>query len=181
MAEELKVNEEDIVDFDLSLVDCQPSALIGLHKEFLSSPRMDNMVSSLCSLDSIIEYAGHAGPKTGIASIFLFDHEEVGSTSMQGANSNMILEVSERIFKNLAPTGKNSQEDYFIMMRNSMIVSADMAHAIHPNYPEYHQESNAPKMQEGIILKVSAGQKYTTDAVTTAILREVAGLVDVPL
>ena len=99
---------------------------------------MDNMVSSLTALDAIIEYSASEAPKTGIAKAYLFDHEEVGSTSMQGANSNLIIELSERIFYNLAPSTKNSIEDYYLMMRNSMIVSADMAHAVHPNYPEYH-------------------------------------------
>ena len=109
-----------------------------MHKEFVSSPRLDNLGSSLPSVDSIIEYAKEGDKENAeVSMIMLFDHEEIGSESMQGANSNMLVEVTERIFGSVKPDYK--KDDYFKSIHKSFLISADMAHGIHPNYSEKHQ------------------------------------------
>lgn len=138
LALDLGVSADEIVDFELSCYDHHPPAITGLHSEFVSSPRLDNLASSLCSLDSLVEFhKTGAKDNAEVSMIMLFDHEEVGSQSAQGADSNLIVEATERISFNL----KNDlpKEDYFRIIRNSFVISADMAHAIHPNYPEKHQ------------------------------------------
>lgn len=83
----------------------------------------------------------------------LFDHEEIGSTSMQGANSNMLLELTERVSEAVYP--KYTKEDYFRSIRKSFFISADMAHGVHPNYSEKHHQSHMPKIHHGIVLKTN--------------------------
>lgn len=86
--------------------------------------------------------------------IILFDHEEIGSCSAQGADSNLPVEITQRIFKAACP--KQSIEEYYLAIRRSLLLSADMAHAIHPNYPEKHQPQHLPEIQKGIVLKTNA-------------------------
>lgn len=114
-----------------------PPAITGLHQEFVASPRLDNLASSLASLDSLINYA-NKGPKDHgeCTMIMLFDHEEIGSTSAQGANSNMVVEAVDRVC--LAMNPKTPREDIYRAVHKSFLISADMAHAIHPNYAEKH-------------------------------------------
>ena len=153
---------------------------MGLHNEFVSSPRLDNLASSLCSLDSIVEYS-----KTGnldnaeCSMIMLFDHEEIGSMSAQGADSNMVVETTERILAGVAPA--STREDYYRSIRNSYFISADMAHAVHPNYPEKHQSHHHPKIHEGIVLKFNANQRYTTDSASAALLKVMAARSNPPV
>lgn len=137
IASDLNVKAEDIIDFELNAYDHFPAAIIGLHKEFVSSPRLDNLASSLCSLDSIIEFSKTGNKDNAECSmIMLFDHEEIGSQSAQGADSNMVVEATERIL--LACNPASTKEDYYTAIRKSFFVSADMAHALHPNYSEKH-------------------------------------------
>lgn len=113
---DLQIDRSQIVDFELNVVDHQEPSIIGLHKEFVSGPRLDNLGSSLVSLDSIIELH-KSGPQNNaeVSMIMLFDHEEVGSQSAQGADSNMAAEVTQRIFEGVLPQYKNS--DYFRAIR----------------------------------------------------------------
>jgi len=162
------------------MYDFHPPALTGFHDEFVSSPRLDNLSSSLSSLDALIDYH-KTGDKdnTEVSMCMLFDHEEVGSTSAQGADSNLVVEATERISSCLKPT--MTKEDYYRQMRNSFFVSADLAHAVHPNYPEKHQSSHQPQMQKGIVLKINANQRYATDSVSAAILRVLAANAQPPV
>jgi len=135
IAKDLKIKREDIVDFELSLADTQPSQIMGMHNELVSAPRLDNLASSLCALDAIVKHS-KVDQKTQrdhseVNMIVLFDHEEIGSTSAQGADSNLIKEVTQRISECF---GAKSQEDHFRAIRGSIVCSADMAHAIHPNH-----------------------------------------------
>ena len=119
------------------MYDSHKPAIVGLHQEFVASPRLDNLASSLASLDALIAHH-QSGDKDNkeVSMIMLFDHEEVGSQSAQGADSNMLVESTERIMAGLIPT--LTREDYYRAIRRSFFVSADMAHAIHPNYAEKH-------------------------------------------
>jgi aspartyl aminopeptidase len=105
--------------------------------------------------------------------IMLFDHEEVGSQSAQGADSNMAVEATTRIFESVALEG-SKQSDYYRAIRQSFLISADMAHALHPNYQEKHQASHAPKVHGGIVLKTNANQRYMTDVIGASVIRAVA-------
>ena len=164
---------EEIVDFEFCTYDHHAPAMMGLHNEFVSSPRLDNLASSLCSLDSIIEYH-KTGKKDNseCSMIMLFDHEEIGSMSAQGADSNMVVEATERIMSATAPTA--TREDLYRSIRRSYFISADMAHAVHPNYSEKHDGQHHPKIHEGIVLKFNANQRYTTDSVGAALMKVMA-------
>ena len=97
MANDLQVQRDEIIDFELCCYDAQPSCLIGLHEEFVSSPRLDNLASSLCSLDALISRSKiplEQRDTSEVDMIMLFDHEEIGSQSAQGADSNMLVEVT---------------------------------------------------------------------------------------
>ena len=173
LATDIGCSSEEIVDFELSCYDHHPPAITGLHSEFVSSPRLDNLASSLCSLDSIVQYHTSGNKDNSeVSMIMLFDHEEVGSCSAQGADSSMIVEATERISLNLKPD--LSKEDYYRIIRNSFVISADMAHAVHPNYAEKHQNQHQPKMHKGVVIKINANQRYMTDSVSAAILRVLA-------
>lgn len=110
-----------------------------MHEEFVSSPRLDNLASSLCALDAIIMHSKKdvktARNHSEVDMIILFDHEEVGSQSAQGADSNMANEILTRISECL---GAKTSEDHFRTVRNSLLLSADMAHAVHPNFSGKH-------------------------------------------
>ena len=156
MAKDLQVPRDSIIDFELNAYDSQPSCLVGLHDEFVSSPRLDNLASSLCSLDALIQRSKVPVAErdhSEIDMIMLFDHEEVGSQSAQGADSNMAVEITQRIFGGLTPF---DQELYYQAIHKSFLLSADMAHAVHPNYSEKHQGQHQPKIQEGIVVKINA-------------------------
>jgi aspartyl aminopeptidase len=168
---DLGIDPKSIVDFELNVVDTQPPALIGLHKEFLSSPRLDNLGSSLVAMDALIE--AHIAANDEVNMILLFDHEEVGSQSAQGADSNLAVETTTRIFESLSK-GKGSHSDYYRAIRQSFLISADMAHGLHPNYQEKHQSSHAPRLHQGIVLKTNANQRYMTDVIGATIIRAVA-------
>lgn len=157
-----------------------PPAITGLHQEFVSSPRLDNLASSLCSLDSLIQHSKEgAKDNDEVSMIMLFDHEEIGSTSAQGADSNMVVEATERIMAAVKPD--TSKEDYYRAIRKSYLISADMAHAVHPNYSEKHQGQHQPKIHEGIVIKINANQRYVTDSVSAAILRVIAANASPPV
>lgn len=179
IGEEIGSKPENIVDFELSLCDAYKSCIMGLHKEFISSGRLDNMLSSLCATHALIEVAGEPQDNSSINLVYLFDHEEIGSVSDQGAQGTIVKDSTERIFA--AFNEQQIDTRYKQALRNSYCVSADMAHAVHPNYTEKHQSLHAPKCHEGIVVKFNCNQRYMTDSVTTALLRAVAEKNDVPL
>lgn len=181
MASDLNIARENIVDFELNCYDSQPSCLVGMHDEFVSSPRLDNLASSLCSLDALVQRSKvplDQRDNAEIDMIMLFDHEEIGSQSAQGADSNMAVEITQRIFGALTPF---NQEEYFQAIHKSFLLSADMAHAVHPNYSEKHHGDHQPRMQQGIVLKINANQRYMTDTVGSSVLKVLAERAGVPL
>lgn len=180
ISKDLGIERASIVDFELNAIDSQPACLFGLHKEFISSARIDNLISSLTSIDSLIE-SHHKSSKDNaeVSMLMLFDHEEIGSQSMQGADSNMLVEVTERVFGSVYP--KFTKEDYFRSIRRSLLVSADMAHSVHPNYSDKHQGQHQPKIHNGIVLKQNCNQRYATDTIGASIIRTIAEKAGVPL
>lgn len=179
MAEEIGTTAENIVDFELSMVDTNKSCLIGLHKEFISSGRLDNMLSSLTATHALLEASEEVQDDNSVNLIYLFDHEEIGSRSDQGADGALVRDSLERIYG--AFNSGNIDVGYKAALRHSLCISADMAHAIHPNYQHKHQALHTPKIHEGIVLKINCNQRYMTDSVGSAILRDIAYTAGVPL
>mmetsp|Transcript_31549 Transcript_31549/g.27945 ORF Transcript_31549/g.27945 Transcript_31549/m.27945 type:complete len:492 (-) Transcript_31549:52-1527(-) len=179
IAEEIGTTAENIVDFELSMVDTNKSQLIGLHKEFISSGRLDNMLSSLTATHALLEVSEDVQDDRSVNLIYLFDHEEIGSRSDQGADGTLVKDSLERIYS----TFNSGVVDvgYKAAIRHSLCVSADMAHAIHPNYQHKHQALHSPIIHGGIVLKNNCNQRYMTDSVNSAILREIANRAEVPL
>lgn len=133
VSEQLSISPESIMDLELCIVDSNPSRFSGLHEEFISSPRLDNLMSTFCALQAIIS---SPVPNQEITLWAAFDNEEIGSNSIQGADCVVIEQVLERIIQ--AIPGESIKDAFSINLRKSFIVSADMAHALHPNYSEKH-------------------------------------------
>ena len=154
---------EDIRSFDVMFHDIQPSRVLGRDGEFLAAPRLDNLCSCFCGLEALIAIAGK-GEGPGPVILSLFDHEEVGSASRGGAAGPPLENVMERLV--LARGG--SREDLLRALAASFCVSADMAHATHPNYVERHEPDHFVHMNRGPVLKLNNNQRYATEAMTAA-------------
>jgi len=151
-----------ILGHDLYLYVRQNASVWGLEEEFISAPAIDDLTSIWCCLEGFLA----AGKSQAIPLFCTFDSEEVGSNSMQGAGSNLLELVMLRICRAM---GWDADQ----LLSQSFMVSADNAHAVHPNHPEYADPNNAPVMNGGVTLKFNANQKYTTDGVSAAIFRGV--------
>jgi aspartyl aminopeptidase len=154
LAKELSVNEEAICEMDLYLYDPQPASLVGIEDELLVSGRLDNLAMTHAILQGIIAAKNPA--QTSVA--VFYDHEEVGSQSPQGAFSSLLTELLERI--TLAQS--TLREDFYRALRNSYMISADMAHAFHPAYPEKYDPDYSPKMNQGPVIKRNANLRYAS-------------------
>ncbi|KAJ3265414.1 hypothetical protein HDU77_005437 [Chytriomyces hyalinus] len=183
IAGELQVTTEEISDFELCLFDTHPSAIGGVDNEFIFSARLDNLMSSFCAIEAIIKSVTEGSSETDsqIRVVSLFDNEEVGSNTAFGADSDL-LEVTVRRLATAELEGEKPGSTAFEQsLTRSFLISADMAHACHPNYSEKHEDNHRPAMNKGIVIKQNANQRYATTSVTTAILREVAKKRNVPL
>jgi len=181
LAKQLGCPIENIEDFELNVCDTQPSAIGGASKEFIFSGRLDNLAMSYCGLKALIEATNDEAAlekETNGLMVALFDHEEVGSNSAQGAASPVMFEAMRRATSVLQGPGEGVLER---SIRNSFLVSADMAHCLHPNYPEKHEENHQPKMHKGLVIKHNANQRYATTAVTSFLFREIAKQQGIPM
>ncbi|GAQ83212.1 Zn-dependent aspartyl aminopeptidase [Klebsormidium nitens] len=182
LADELKVDPEEIADFDLHVCDTQPSVIAGARKEFIYSGRLDNLASSYCALRALIDTVADGewlAQEKSVQMVALFDNEEVGSDSAQGAGSPTMFQAMKRVATLLAGSERAEGVEWRAI-RRSFLVSADMAHALHPNYPERHEEHHQPKMHEGLVIKHNANQRYATTAVTAFLFRELAKREGIP-
>ncbi|KAK2648250.1 hypothetical protein Ddye_015739 [Dipteronia dyeriana] len=171
---------DDICDFELQACDTQPSIVAGIKKEFIYSGRLDNLCMSFCSLKALIDTTSSASnleDETGVRMVALFDHEEVGSDSAQGAGSPVMFDALSRITDSFSPNSKLIEK----AIQKSFLVSADMAHALHPNYMDKHEENHQPKMHGGLVIKHNANQRYATNSVTSFIFREIARKHNLPV
>ncbi|MGB2919218.1 MAG: M18 family aminopeptidase [Mycobacterium sp.] len=160
VAERAGVDVEDVLGAELMTHDINPSRLVGADGDLLSAPRLDNQATCYAGLEAFL-----AAPPSGVAPVLvLFDHEEVGSQSGHGAQSDLLLTVLERL--TLAAGG--GREDFLRRLPKSMVASGDMAHATHPNYPERHEPGHLIEVNAGPVLKVQPNLRYATDGRTAA-------------
>lgn len=167
----IAVKEEDILEFDLCFYDVQKAAQVGLNNEFVASARLDNLLSCFSGLSAFIQSSGRPQPHTRV--LALFDHEEVGSTSDIGANSNMLLALIDRLMPDV--------EERHRLLACSTLLSVDNAHGIHPNYADKHDEAHGPLLNHGPVIKMDANQGYATSSGTSALIQLLAEGVGVPL
>ncbi|MBX7432309.1 M18 family aminopeptidase [Mycobacterium sp. Y57] len=161
VAERAGVGADAVLGFDLMTHDLAPSRLVGAQGELVSAPRLDNQATCYAGLEAFLA----AGVGSGVTPVLvLFDHEEVGSQSDHGAQSDLLLTVLERI--TLAAGG--GREDFLRRLPDSMVASGDMAHATHPNYPERHEPGHLIEVNAGPVLKVQPNLRYATDGRTAA-------------
>ena len=176
---------DQIIDYDLVLYDTQSPSLIGLNKEFLASGRLDNLGSSIPALYAMINASKDEllAEQSSINLIALFDNEEIGSMTYQGADSNFFLMHLKRIFTQSLNITKNeySEDLYLRFMARSYVISADLAHAFNPNYAEKFQAQHQNKLQQGVVLKINVCGRYSTESENAAVFKEIANLCNVPL
>ena len=173
LAEQSGVREEDILASDLFLYNRMPGTVWGANKEFISSPRLDDLQCAYASIRGLLE-GGHTG---SVSVCCVFDNEEVGSGTKQGADSTLLQDVLERICLAMG----RDREDYKRLLANSFMVSADNAHAVHPHHLDKADPTSRPYMNHGVVVKYNANQKYTTDAVSAAVFREICRKAEVPV
>ena len=159
-----------ILGHDLYLYIRQKASVWGMEEEFVSSAALDDLECAWCCTQGFLK----AEASESIPVLCVFDSEEVGSSSVQGAASRLLEDTLSRICDGL-------RLDENILLSNSFMISADNAHAVHPNHPEYADGANGPVVNGGIVLKFNANQRYTTDGVSAAIFRRVCGKAGVPV
>lgn len=150
---------ESILDYELFFYDTQLPALIGLENEFIASARLDNLLSCFIGLQSLLE-----SDKSQNKLLICTDHEEVGSASACGAQGPFLQQVMERIWPN--------NEDRNRIIAGSMMISADNAHGIHPNFSDRHDQNHGPMLNQGPVIKINANQRYATNSLTSAIFKQ---------
>lgn len=163
VAESAGVNAADIITHDLYLYNREEGRVVGIADELILSPRLDDLECVYASVDAFLGTRGNCG---SVGVLAIFDNEEVGSSTKQGANSTFLDMTLSHI--------AGSDSKYVEMLKNSFMVSADNAHASHPNHPELSDPKNAPRLSEGIAIKYNANQRYATDALSDAIFRTLA-------
>jgi len=169
------VRAEDLRGYDLMAYDTQPACLSGAQGEFIHAPRLDNLASCHAALTALLE-AGGAPLPPFTRVVVLYDHEEVGSHSAQGAGGTLLADGLGRLvsgFKEGAAQGLARAAS------RSLLVSADMAHAVHPNYADRHEPGHRPRIGAGPVIKVNANQAYASDAETIALFAALCRKVDV--
>lgn len=172
LSKQRPVSHEDILDFDLYLVDTQPACTFGVHDEFISSGRLDDLSMCFAGLEALI-----AAPESDTTQVLaIFDNEETGSQTKQGAGSPFLASMLMRIARQQSGT----EEAYWQAVERAFMISADNAHAFHPNYAEKYDPTNHPMLGGGPAIKFNASQKYASDAVSAAIFAEICRKAGVP-
>ena len=173
IAEALGVKEEDIVSRELNLYPRTPGTVWGAENEFISAPRLDDLQ---CAFGCLKGFLQADKPKKATV-LCVFDNEEVGSGTRQGADSGFLDDMLSRAWTSLGRT----DAQYRAALANSFMVSADNAHAIHPNHPEFADRSERPVMNGGVVIKFNASMSYTTDGLSAAVFSELCRAAEVPV
>ena len=172
IAEQVGIKKEDIISHDLFLYNRMPGTVWGADREFVSSARLDDLQCAFASMEGLLRAQNYGS----IAVHCVMDNEEVGSGTKQGAASTFLKDTLLRINMGLGRT----YEEYLMTLAGSFMVSADNAHALHPNYTDKTDPTNHPVLNKGIVIKFNANQKYCTDAVSAAIFKELCTKAGVP-
>ena len=169
---ELNIRQKDILDFDLYLADATPACTFGVHDEFISSGRLDDLSMCWAGVEAMIASA----PTDTTQVLALFDNEETGSQTKQGAGSPFLSYMLKRI----ALSQSGTEEAYYQAVERAFMVSADNAHAWHPNYGEKYDPTNHPMLGGGPVIKFNAAQKYASDAASAAVFANICEQAGVP-
>ena len=173
IADAAGIKEEDILGHDLFLYNRQKGSVWGASGEYISCPRLDDLQCAFASLKGFL-----TAPKQSFMTVHcVLDNEETGSATKQGAASTFLYDTLTRAYRSLHMT----EEDYLIHLADSFMISADNAHAVHPNYTDKADPSNRPFLNGGIVIKFNAGQKYCTDGISAAMFRDICQKAQVPV
>lgn len=182
IAKEAQVDPSSILDFEMLLYDTQKSCIGGLNEELMFSPRLDNQEMSFCATESLIQSV--SDPKaleneSSIRLIALFDHEEIGSNTAQGADSNVLPTILRRLSVLNAQVPETTA--YEQSLSSSFLISADMAHSVNPNYAGKYENDHKPEMNKGTVIKINANARYATNSPGIVLLQEIAQKARTPL
>ena len=172
LAQELKVNKEDILNFELGLYEYEKGSLIGMNEELISSGRFDDLWMVFAGVKALVNSKENKATKVMIC----IDNEEIGSLTAEGANSTLLNNILERITIGL---GKD-REEYYRALSKSIMISADLAHAVHPNLGDKHDPTNRPVLEGGPVLKIAASGSYSTDSFNGAVFAGICDSAGVP-
>lgn len=172
IANELKINAEEILDFDLVLYEFDKGCIMGSNNEFVSSSRLDDLEMVHAGLEALVN--SEVSEATNV--LVCFDNEEVGSSTKQGADSNLLSDILERVVLSFG----GDREDFFRALNKSFMISSDSAHAVHPNRGLKADPTNRPHINKGPVVKISANQKYTSDSNSIAVYEELCRKAAVP-
>jgi aspartyl aminopeptidase len=174
VAEELRCKPGDILGLEMQLYDFQKGTLAGVNGEFLFASRLDNLASCHAAMAALLE-----SPKKNLAThvLVFYDNEEIGSDTAQGGSSPFLKDILERI----STVEKQSREALMRGIARSLFISADMAHAVHPNYAEMHDGNHMPMINAGPVIKSHSGQKYATEGVTSSKFEQLCRRSKVPV
>lgn len=165
-----------VLSHELSFYDTQAPALIGLYKEFIAAARLDNLLSCYIGARALVE------SDDGACNLLVCtDHEEVGSSSAAGANGPFLRSVLERIVGESSPRHDKRAEDFERLIRNSMLLSVDNAHGIHPNYVDMHDSNHGPILNQGPVIKINSNQRYASNSTSVAYFKSLCLEADVPV
>lgn len=163
-----EVDAEEILDYEISLYDTQPPAIVGQREQFIASARLDNLLSCFIGLQALLQADGSQSTL-----LICTDHEEVGSASCCGAKGPLLQNFLERLLP--------ENETRTRVIEQSMMISADNAHGIHPNFPDRHDENHGPLLNRGPVIKINANQRYASTSDGSALFRLLCQQVDVPV
>ena len=172
LSEELQVNKEDILNFELGFYEYEKGMLIGMNEELISSGKFDDLWMVYAGIRALVDSRENAATKVMIC----IDNEEIGSLTAEGADSTLLNNILERITLGL---GKD-REGYYRALANSIMISADLAHAVHPNLGDKHDPTNRPVLEGGPVLKIAASGSYSTDSFNGAVFAGVCEAAGVP-
>ncbi len=173
LAKELNIDENAILSSDLYLTCLDRGCLAGANEEFVMAPQIDNLECSYGLIEALLK----AKSDSNISVCALFDNEEIGSSTLQGADSTFLADTLKRISLGL----KKTEEEHYMLLGKSFFISADNAQGFHPNYPGKYDESNPCYLNEGIVIKNAAGGSYTTSALSSAVFQKICKEASVPV
>ena len=171
IADRLDIKKDNLLDFDLYLRDTEAPIIMGSEKEFLSAGQVDDLGMAQAGLQALLN-----SNDVNFNLLVLFDNEEIGSNTDVGADSPLLSNLLERIVYAL----NQSREDYLQIIENTFMISADMAHAVHPNYADKHDPTNKPVINKGPVLKVSSNRRYTTDSYSGGYIKKLCKENNIP-